>query len=287
MERSKRWLFVVLVVISVFMLILSLAGIVGTWIVSTQLSSGLVSIATQAENRVTRVNQGLDRLDEALTQTRDQIALVESDLQALGDDVEQNKPLLSSISSRLDVDLGSVFDNIRGIMGTIQESVAALNSGIEAINAIPFVSLPSPELSRIEKLSQDLEDLNTGVQELQATIEQRRTEVIRETVSILTEPTSRIITTIDRIQVGITTISDLLGDIQARLIDFKSTITRLLTGVAVFLTLILSWAVFSQVALVVLGWRYLSGDDTRSQEAKLPRPGAESSDPEDEPGVKT
>jgi chromosome segregation ATPase len=249
-------------------LVLSLAGIVGAWIVRGQLATDLVGIATKAEARATQAKQGVDRLDAALTRAHDQVLVVEHEVQAFGADLEQNRPLLSAISERLGLELGPLFDSVREIMTTIRETVVAVNTATEAINAIPFISIPVPEMEKLEKLSQDVDSVRTQVQDLRTAIDQRRSEIIQGAVSIVTTPTSQMGTALGEMQATVSGYSEQLGAVQERLSSFKSAIGGWLTWAAVILTLILLWFAFSQAGLLVLGWRFFSGQDLLAQEAQ-------------------
>jgi hypothetical protein len=266
MQNLKRILAVIVMVISALVLVLNLAGIAGAWIVRAQLATDLVDIATEAEARATTAKRGLDRLDAALSRTHDQVAGVERDVQAFGADLEQNKPLLSAITDKLGVELGPLFDSAREIMTTIRETVTAVNSAIEAINAIPFISIPLPELEKMEKLSQDVDSLRTQVQDLRTAIDQKRSEIIQGAVSIVTTPTSQIGSTLGEMQATVSGYSQQIGAVQEGLTTFKAEIGGRLTWAAVILTLILLWLAFSQIGLLVLGWRFFSGRDLLARE---------------------
>jgi hypothetical protein len=267
-QNLKRVLAAIVMVISALVLVLSLAGIVGAWIVRGQLATDLVGIATKAEARATQAKQGVDRLDAALTRAHDQVLVVEHEVQAFGADLEQNRPLLSAISERLGLELGPLFDSVREIMTTIRETVVAVNTATEAINAIPFISIPVPEMEKLEKLSQDVDSVRTQVQDLRTAIDQRRSEIIQGAVSIVTTPTSQMGTALGEMQATVSGYSEQLGAVQERLSSFKSAIGGWLTWAAVILTLILLWFAFSQAGLLVLGWRFFSGQDLLAQEAQ-------------------
>jgi archaellum component FlaC len=268
MQTFKRILAIIVMTISVLVLVVSLTGIVGAWIVRAQLTTDLVGIATEAEARASTIKRGLDLLDTALTRARDQVTAVEQDVQAFGADVEENKPLLTAISDKLGIELSPLVDSAREIMTSIREAVAAVNSAIEAINAIPFVSVPTPELNTLQKLSQDVESFRTEVQDLRTAIDQRRSEIIQGTVSIVTTPTSLISSTLGEMQASVSGYSQQLSAVQERLSNFKSAIERGLTWLAVILTLILLWVAFSQLGLLVLGWRAYSGKELWAREGQ-------------------
>ena len=254
----KRILAVVVMIFSVLVLLLSLTGIAGTWIVRNRLNTDLVDIVTAAEARVSATKQGLDRLEAVLAQARSHITTVEQDVQAFGADLEQNRPLLAAISDKLGLNLAPLLDSAREIMTTVRETVVAVDSAIEAINAIPFVSVPVPELESVKKLSQDVDNFRTEVQNLRTAIEQRRSEIIGGAISFVTTPTSQLGSALDEMQAAISDYSQQLSGVQEELAAFKSAIRRWLTWTAVISTLILLWLVFSQSVLLVLGWRAFS-----------------------------
>lgn len=266
MHIVKRILAVVVMVISVLVLVPSLTGIVGTWIIRAELNTGLVNIVTEAESTAATVKQGLDRLDTALTQARDEVAAVEQEAQAIGTDLDQNKPLLTAIADRLGLDLAPLVDSAREIMTTIREAVAAVNSIIETVNTLPFISKPIAELEALNELPQEIESFQTEVQNLRTAIDERRSEIIEGAVSIITTPASQLRGTLDEAQTTVSGFSQQIGTVQEELSSFKTAIGRWLTWAAVILTLILLWLAFSQVGLLILSWRAFSGKDLLARE---------------------
>jgi len=261
MQTFKRVLGVIVIVIGMLMLVLSLAGIVGTWIVRAELDTGLVRVATAAELRVTVIKGGLDRLDREIGQVNALVAGVEQDVRAFGTDVEQNRPLLTAISDKLGVELQPLFDSVREIATTIAETVDAVNTAIEAVNAIPFVSIPAPTLAKANQLSEDVEALGTQVRDLRAAADAKRSEIIQGTVEIITTPAAQIGGALGQMQQTVSGYSQEVGAVQEGLANFRESIGGWLTWVAVILTLIFLWLAFSQAVVLVLGWRLFSGKD--------------------------
>jgi chromosome segregation ATPase len=261
MRILKRIVAVVIMVTSVLVLVLGLAGIAGTWMVRSRLDDGLGRIMTAAEAEAVGAQQELDRLDAALAQASTQIAAVEQEVQALGTDLDQNKPLLTALTDRLGVDLAPLAARAREMMDTIRETVAAVNSVVETINALSFVSKPIPELENLNALAEEIDSFEAEVQNLRLTIEQRRSEIIAGGVSIVTTPAARIRGGLDRAQATVSGYSQRLGTLQEHLSALGATVGQWLTWLAVILTLILLWLALSQAALFVLGWRALRGQD--------------------------
>ena len=267
MSKFNRILAIVVMVISIIVLLVSLAGIVGTWIIRPQVISSLETLAGGAESRVATGLDGLDGLDQRLGNAYDQVKAVEDDLKEFGNDVEENRPLATAISDRLESRLGPLVDGTQEVVTTISGVIESVNSTIETINSIPFVSVPTPDLNRIAKLSEDLDNLRNQVQDLRKEMDQRRSEIIGGSLSIITKPTSEIITTIEGVQTRISGIQGRLSAVQEGLIKFKLGARGWLTWIAVIATVIMAWIAFSQVGLLVITWRFYSGQDLLAQTA--------------------
>jgi uncharacterized protein YukE len=261
MTTVKRIFAVLVMVVSILVLVLGLAGVAGTWIVRARLATDLVGIVTAAETRAANLQQGLSQLDTALTQAHDEVAAVEQEVQAFGTDLDHNKPLLTTISDKLGLDLVPLVDKAREIMATIRETAAAVNSIVETVNALPFISKPIPELEALNELSQKVEAFEADVQNLRTTLDQRRSEIIGGSVSLVTTPASQIRGTLDEMQATVSGYGQKIDTVQAGLSRFRSAIGGWLTWTAVILTLMLLWLAFSQGALLILGWRAFSGQD--------------------------
>jgi chromosome segregation ATPase len=272
MRILKRIAAVVVMVISVLVLVLGLAGIAGTWMVRSRLDDGLGRIVTAAGAEAAGARQELDRLDAALTQASTQIAAVEEEAQALGTDLDQNRPLLTALTDKLGVDLAPLAARAREMMDTIRETVAAVNSIVETINALPFVSKPVPELEKLNSLAAEIDSFEAEVQNLRLTIEQRRSEIIAGSVSIVTTPAARIRGGLGRAQATVSGYSQRLGTLQENLSALRATVGQWLTWLAAILTLTLLWLALSQVALFVLGWRALRGLDLLPRRRKAEAP---------------
>lgn len=261
MQGLKRVLAAITIGISVVMLVLSLAGIAGCWMANAQISGSIVDVLTVADTRLETVDKGLDKADAALTRARATTAAVEKSAESLGADVEQNKPVVTVISNTVGAELAPLVHTTRETVRTVREAVVAVNSTIEALNAMPFVSVPTPELTTLQKLSDDLESLEAMVKELRATIDRRRSEIVQGTVSVVTGPTTQIDSALERAQATVAQYSQRVKSIRAALAAARSEVPVWLNVAAVVITVVLLWVAFSQVGLLVHGWRFFSGRD--------------------------
>jgi chromosome segregation ATPase len=271
METAKRILAAIGIIIAVLALVISLAGVAGVWYARAQIAEPVANILTSAEAKAASAQQELDQLNATLSEARDQVAQVQAQVQELGSDVEQNKPLLTAIQERLQVNLAPLVDRAQSLMATIRETATAVNSIIQIINSLPFLSESVPELGLLDRLSADIDGFQAEVDNLRAVVEQKRTEIINGAVEFVTTPTSKIITILDEKQASLTGYSEQLSVVQEQLAALQVVVDRGLIVAAVVLTLILLWLAFSQIAVLVLCWRVFKRRDVAAP-ARQPVP---------------
>jgi chromosome segregation ATPase len=264
-------------VASVLMLVLSLAGVAGTWVVRSQLVDSLMSMMATIEAETAEVQQQMGRLDVALSQADEQLAAIEQEVQALGSDPNETAPLLTALAERLDTDFAPVVARARAATGAFLETVAAVNLIVENLNTLPFAKQVG-DLERLNRLAEEIETTQTELQNLRLLIEQRGGEIIAGTVSVIATSISRIRSGLDQAQATLSGYSEQIASVQADLQALKSVSERWLTWTSAILTLILAWLAFSQVALLLLSWRAFKGLDIlpRRQQEMLAEDGAAS-----------
>ena len=80
MELLKRILAVTVMVLSVLLMILWVAGIVGNWMANKALTDATVQVLTGADTVLGRTEQALTRLDTAVGNARDRVAAFDQEL---------------------------------------------------------------------------------------------------------------------------------------------------------------------------------------------------------------
>lgn len=272
MKILKSVISVIVIAISLVMLVLSLIGIVWGWNTTSQLSTGIVNILTEAETSLQEADQRLGLVDSALAQTRDGIAEVDAKVKAMGTDAEENKRLMTVISDTVGAKVVPLVNKANNAINTFQQTITVLDSTIATLNTLPFMSIPTPDLSTLRQISDELATLQTAVSEFQAALSERRSELIQGTVTLLSNSLNRIDQLLERIQSPVSEARQRLGVTQSRLAQLKESIPTALNIAALANTLLLLWVGFGQVALLILGWRFLTGKDllARSSDTLIP-----------------
>ena len=141
MKRLKQVLAVVVMVLSVLLIILLVAGIVGTWMVNNTLTNGMVRVLTGVDLVLGGTENALSGLDMAVGNDQDRVAVFDETVATAGENFVENPVVLMAIAERLDLGIGPAIEEVRGTVQSIRETALAAQNAVQALNALPFISI--------------------------------------------------------------------------------------------------------------------------------------------------
>jgi hypothetical protein len=255
MNTWKRVLAILIMALSVILAILSMAGIVGNWIVNDSVTDDIIRVLTGVDNALGLADDALGRLDTRVGAARERVAAFEESVQTAGEDFVENPVILTALSEKLDLGIAPAINDLRATVQSVRETVIGIQNAIQAINALPFVSLGErvSDLERLQRLSEGVARLTEGVEETRNGVREAKQQVATRVAFAIGKGTSKL-------DSGLTTIETAISDYGARVSELRTQVSTLRAGVvlwldvaSVILTLILLWLVFSQVVVFVLG----------------------------------
>jgi hypothetical protein len=259
----KRVLAVTVMVFSVLLIILLVAGIVGSWIVNASLTDGIVRVSTGIDTVLANTDNALSTLDTAVSSARQRVDLLDETVAAAGDNLAENPVLLTAIAERLDLGISPAVDEVRGTVQTIRETILAAQNTVQALNALPFVSIGGSvaDDGKLQTLSEALTSLTEGVREIRDGVRTARAEAITGVVTTLGQGTSRLDTGLETIETAVSGAGDRASALRAEVSELRSTLTFWLDAASVVITLASLWLIFSQVVTFVLGLSIYKGEN--------------------------
>jgi methyl-accepting chemotaxis protein len=200
MRLVKRFLGVVLMLISLLMGLLSISGIIGTWSLSNSLTRGAVKVLSGADQILGTTEDALNRLESRVGTARDEVASFEDAVVSSAEEFADNPVVLTALSERLDLGIGPAVSNLRDTVQAIRETLLGVQQTIEAINSLPFVSLGEnlPGGEKLADLSAGITALNEGVQEMRDSVREAKAEAAAGVVLRVGKATARADAGLDR-----------------------------------------------------------------------------------------
>jgi hypothetical protein len=267
MKLLKRVLAVIMMVLSILLIIVWAAGIVGNWIANKALSDATVQVLTSVDTVLGRTEQALTRLDTGVGNARDRVAAFDEEVATAGEDFSENPVILTALSERLDLGIGPALEQVRDAVQSIRETVLAVQHTIQALNSMPFISIGGSiaDEGELQALSESVTNLTAGIQEIRDGVREAKAGAAAEVISNLGGGTSRL-------HAGLTTIETTVSGYGARVDALRTQVSQLKSALAfwldvasVVITLTLLWLIFAHVVTFVFGLSLFTGKNLFSR----------------------
>jgi hypothetical protein len=255
MKILKGVLAVGVMVMSVLLIILFVAGIVGNWMANNALTDATVQVLTSVDTVLGHTEQALTRLETAVGNTRDQVDTFDENVAAAGENFAENPVILTALSERLDLGIGPAVDEVRGTVQTIREAALAAQNTVQTLNALPFVSIGGSvgEESRLQNLSDSVTSLEEGVQELRNGVREAKAGRSAAFAWALGRATSRLDDGLARIETTVSGYGTQVSTLRAQVTELQSALTFWFDVASVVITLLLLWLIFAHVVTFAYG----------------------------------
>jgi hypothetical protein len=253
MSTGRRIFAVVSIVLSVVVLLLSVAGIIGTWWayrpvidVSTGVLEGVDQLAQVGR-------EGIARLDTRLTELREVAVEVEEAADQVAQNVADKGLILTLLPPEKEQELQASAQQIADGLASFRDVVAAVIDLIDAVGQVPFVNLPEPDPERVAGLDEGISSIRASVTELETDIRQFR-EGAGANISEISAAAAEIDQRLGAAQENLAQVDGELARLQSDTGQLKERIPTLVTTAAVVITLLLAWSGYAMVVLIQQAW---------------------------------
>ena len=255
MSFWKRLLAVVVMGLSVALIIACIAGIIGNWVLNKTVTDGTVRVLTGAESALEASDTALRGLDAKLGNARDRITEFEGNVETAGENFVENPVILTALSERLDLGIAPAILDVLDTVRTVREKVIAVQNTIQALNALPFVSIGQnlEEGGKLQRLSEGATALNEGVQETRNGVREAKAAAAGRVMFSIGKGTARLESGLESIQTGVQDLQVRVSETRAQVSRLRSRLPFWLDLASIAITLILLWITFSQVVVFVYG----------------------------------
>jgi prefoldin subunit 5 len=250
----KRVLGIVVIVISILVLIISLGGVVGTWVVRADVARLVENVVSQTDAALQRAEDGVSRLNNQLDQTGSNISTITTTINTIGDQVEANNVILQAIDQIAGTSLVPALENLQTTANDLYDKLVAVNSKVETLSQIPPFRGKGDVLDKASNVLTGLQEALQNLANFRQAVSDAKSSVTQKTVAVLTAPLNRLNNTLQTIQTAITGVQQTLGDLQTSLATFQTTVISWLNIAAILITLLLLWIALSQYSLILHGW---------------------------------
>jgi len=256
---GRKTLYALVIAMSGLILLLSVGGILGVWAVQQPLTDAGIRVMKVVETSAKVVRTAAGRVDETLAALQAKTTDIASASDQLSQNVTDKGLVLTLLPEEKEQGLidaaGSVKDTYNGVKDTIANGLDLYRS----IDRLPFLSLPGLNADQTGKIDGAVTQAQTLADTLRSQIADFRSGVAG--------PIDKVGATAVLLEKKIGEGRDALSQLQTKMaalqalsVHLQQVIPGVIMAIAVLITLILAFLIFTQVELIRLyasRWRLL------------------------------
>ena len=241
-------------VVAVLFILLSLLGIAGVWWIDRRATEVALKGFGLVETAAGIVNAGVARVDGLITTSRTEVRQASDTITAVGERAEANRPVLNALSDRLETSLAPRIGQMQQTLAPVRDAVGTIANVVSLANSLPMVAERAPRLAALDDAFDRLEQLSADSTQLRGTLralaEPQVSHVTAETVAALTGLTQRIDSRLGEVQAGVQGVQSDIAAWRLQLDVRKSRLLLLINLLALLMTLMLVWILYSQIVVI-------------------------------------
>jgi len=229
----KRIAGVLGVVFGAIGILLSVAAIIGAWVINTPVTEAGLHILVTVEESLNVANEGLDIAQETLVEARNILA-----------DTREAFPT---------EELAGRVGDIRGIIDAAQATADTAGSFVEAANSIPFLRGSEEEEQKAVTTLSEASATLTEISNSLGTVEQELLDRADGRSGLIAEIETRVA----NIQVLVQEVDQSVTEATAAVVQLQQDLPGLIDTISIIFTLFFFWLGVAQLSLLLHAWQWL------------------------------
>jgi prefoldin subunit 5 len=251
---------VLAIILSVLVMLISIGGIAGIWVVERAISSAAVQMLGAFDNTAQIMRDGITSVDSGIGTLAETVSTVETASAQLSQNVNDKGLLLTLLPPTKEQELTVAAQSVWDHFASIWDLLNTTKEAVQAINSLPFIELPGDGLASVETLQDWMDGMMTMVEELNAGISESRSQTAAN-ISKITETTANLNDLLAGLRSDLTTADAELNAIQTQSRQLQKLLPTYLLLSAIVLTLLAIWIGYSQFVVINGALKHLRSND--------------------------
>lgn len=255
-STGRRVWAITAIIISVLVIILSVAGVAGTWLgrgvainVNDSLMAGVDQLAGKGR-------EGTAKLESGVSEVQSAVDAVESAVDEAAQNISDQGLVLTLLPPEKEQKLIETTDNLRDTLSSITFAIGAAFDLYNALDDIPLINLPRPDESKVESLDDNIQDIQNSVDQLAADIQEFRDGAASK-VSEISAAVGEIYDRLERANQNLSELDIYLADVQSQAQEWQSQFRTITAIGSIFVSIIFIWIIYAQIILIMIYWKEL------------------------------
>jgi uncharacterized protein YukE len=256
---GRKILYSIVIAMSGLILLLCAVGLIGIWLVQRPISDAAVTVFGVVENSAKVMRAATGRIDRPLAALEAKTTEISDASEQISQNVTDKGLILVLLPEEKENQLVESAGSVKDTYTSTRESIARGLDLYRSINRMPFVSLPGPSADQMDRIE-------SSVTRTQALVETLRSEIgnfrsgVSGSIDKVTGAAGRLTGEITSVRNDLAQLDSSLAALEALSIHMQQVIPGILVTVAVILSLLFAFVIFTQVEVILLyiaRWRLL------------------------------
>ncbi len=250
----RRVWVITAIIICVLVVILSLAGIAGTWIgrgvainVNDSLMEGVDLLASAGR-------QGTAQLSNGVSDIQSTVGEVESAVDQVAKNISDKGLVLTLLPPEKEQNVVDAADKVGETLESITSAIEAALDLYTAIDDIPLINLPRPDDAKVQSLGDNIQEINGSVDRLAADIQEFR-DGASSGVSDISTAIGQVYDRLDVANQNLFELDSYLTDVQTQANEWQNQFRTITAVASIFVSVIFIWIIYSQIILILIYWK--------------------------------
>jgi len=259
--NGKRIVALILMIVSMVLALLLVVGIVGVWVVRGDATTAVTALSQGIEQGLTITLDRLSRLDGQLVQAGTRTQELQQNAARVGDNAAENQTVLTLIQQTVGDELVPLIERTQESVSAVADLVRSANQSVQALNALPFVSIEVPGSEQLRNLSARSDELQAAAQDLRTQVKQTSAALTQKTIETVTRSVQQLSIVLGEAHTAVTELTARLTTVQGLLSLAVSRILYLINLGVWVLTVTMLLLGLGQVSLFLHGYALYTGRD--------------------------
>lgn len=260
MKKAAQTTAFVLSILSVIVLMASMAGIALTWEYRRQVTAELMPKLNAIESDLRAAQSDLQTVQTELDAAQNEIDALQAALQTLGIEGAGSLQALADVVGRLESAFTPFISTVAERVESLRNALLQIKNVIESLNQLPLVNIEIPGIEQLDAAATALLELQTQIETGRDKVSQA-SQVTQDTITALTTGFADLETSIQTLSSALGGYNDKITAYLIELEHLQANLPRWANWAAVFLTLVFTWLGISQKFVFLYTWRIATGKD--------------------------
>jgi uncharacterized coiled-coil protein SlyX len=253
MKLGKRLFALVVFLVSAAALAFCLAGGFGVWKLAGSVTEGVTQVFGRIEQALGNADRGMDRVEASLAAATARLEKARNEPSEVAEGPQGNNAARRVLARTVRQKVVPHISDANETLHTVAEAVVAINSMLEDIGNLPFLSATDLDLDRLTELNRRLADAGQTAGELSRLLGEQTPE--RDGDAAGTQ-LSRVEQALKAMQGSVAEYGSRIVEVRQRCDVLKAKMLSWITTTAAVISLISFWLAVSQACVLARAWTW-------------------------------